>query len=239
MASRGAVMTRGGWELAVNELRCEANFADLDANVIATDRDLDVALAIEQALQLEHTLAWQDDLLQIARLAGKLHLTPGQPVPIGCHRAQRLAVGFQQRAVQVVAHVLLCHREVRLIDQAPAVVGADLQRVLRIDVFDDRKLARRQAREREAAAAAAQHHLLAFARQGYIGLLGQRAHDVEQLATRDGDLAGLLHADLSGGDQLDFQIRTGDAQLLLACTEQHIRENRHRLPSLNHADDAL
>ena len=56
-------------EFAVNKLRSEANFADLDANVIGPDRDLDVAFAIQQALQLQHALARQDDLLQLARLA--------------------------------------------------------------------------------------------------------------------------------------------------------------------------
>ena len=116
---------------------------------------------------------------------------------------------------------------------------ADLQRVLRIDVFDDRKFARRQTRERETAAATAQYHLLAFARERDVGLVGQCAHDVEQLAARHRNVASLLHADFSRSHQLDFQIGSGDTQSVVARAEQNIRQDRHRLPSLNYADDAL
>ena len=84
------------WELAVNELRSEANFSDLDANVISSDGDFDLALSIQQALQLQYTLARQDDLLQLPGFAAKLDFTPGQAMPVGGHRAQRLAIGFQQ-----------------------------------------------------------------------------------------------------------------------------------------------
>ena len=58
-------------------------------------------------------------------------------MPIGCHRAQSLPVGLEQSAVEVIAHILLRHCEMRLVDEAPAIGGAHRQGVLRVDFIDD------------------------------------------------------------------------------------------------------
>jgi len=55
--------------------------------VVSSNCDLDFALAIEEALQLEHSLAGQDDLLHLARSATERHFAPGKPVAIGGYRA--------------------------------------------------------------------------------------------------------------------------------------------------------
>src|SRR5580658_2799655 len=61
-------------ETAIDQLRSEANIADLGANVISSDGELDFPLGPENALQLEHTLARHDDLVGALRFAGELHL---------------------------------------------------------------------------------------------------------------------------------------------------------------------
>src|ERR1022692_4690433 len=101
---------------------------------------------------------------------------------IGGDGAQYLAIGLEQGPVEVVAHVLLCHGEMSFIDQSAAVLGTDRDGLLCIDLIDDRKLRRRQAREREATATAPQHHPFSLARGGDLALLRQRADDIEKLA---------------------------------------------------------
>src|SRR6516165_9359106 len=50
-------------ETTIDQLRSEANVADLGANVIRSDRELDGSLGAENSLQLEHSLAGHDDLV--------------------------------------------------------------------------------------------------------------------------------------------------------------------------------
>src|SRR6202165_4258552 len=49
-------------ETTIYQLRSEANFADLGANVISADRELNSVLGPQDALQLEHPFAGHDDL---------------------------------------------------------------------------------------------------------------------------------------------------------------------------------
>jgi hypothetical protein len=43
-------------ELAVNQLRSEANVTDLEPNVVGADRDLHLAIGAQDALKLQHAL---------------------------------------------------------------------------------------------------------------------------------------------------------------------------------------
>ena len=56
------------------------------------------------------------------------------------------------------------------------------------------------------------------------------------------DLEVELVAMTAGGshrNQLHLQISARDAQAILACRQQHVREYGHRLPALHHTDDTL
>src|SRR5579864_7672142 len=50
-------------ETAIDQLRSEANVADLGANVISSDRQLDVSVGSEDPLQLEDAFSGDDHLL--------------------------------------------------------------------------------------------------------------------------------------------------------------------------------
>src|SRR5262249_22853108 len=50
-------------ETTIDQLRSEANLADLGSNVIGANRQLDVAIGPQNALQLEYSLSRDDDLV--------------------------------------------------------------------------------------------------------------------------------------------------------------------------------
>src|SRR6202034_3062217 len=137
---------------------------------IATDRHLDLTLTVEQPLELEHPFAGQDDLLQLPRATFERHLAPGESVAIGGDCAQHLTVGLEQGAVEVVAHILLRHREMSLVDEQTTVLGSNRDSLQRVDLIDHRKFRGGQSREREAAATTAQYDALSLARHRDLAL---------------------------------------------------------------------
>ena len=136
----------------------------------------------------------------------QLSLAQRQTMSVGRHARSSFADSFEQHAVEVIAHVLLRHREMRLVEQPLEVLLRHAERLLGVDFLDRRKLGRRQGRQREAALAAPGRHALAFERQRDLGAFRQRAADVEQLAARHRDLTAALHVDVRRRDELDFEI---------------------------------
>src|SRR3954471_11657591 len=114
-----------------------------------SDSEIDISVSAQNALKLKHTLARQDYLLVRLCLALELRLAQRQAMAVRGNRTQRFAIGLEQKSVQVVANVLLCHRKVRLVDQTSKVALGQCQRLLCIDFFDHRKLRSRQRRQRE------------------------------------------------------------------------------------------
>jgi len=55
-----------------------------------------------------------------------------------------------------------------------------------------------------------------------------------ELATRDRDIARLLHGDFRGRHQFDFQIGTRGAQPVVTRAQQYVRQYRHGLPPFDH-----
>src|SRR5437879_6532608 len=160
-------------------------------------------------------------------------------MPIRRYRAQRLAIRLEEQPVQVVANILLRHREMCLVDEPPEFPLLETQRLLRADLLDDGEFGRGQTREREAAAAGAQRHALALRAQRDAGLLGQRTENIEQLAPGYGDVAPLRHAHLARGNQFHLEVGSRHTQTIFTRRQQDIREYRHRLPPLDHANDTL
>ena len=226
-------------ETAVNELRCEANIADLGANVISADRQVDRALGAEASLQLEHTLARHDDLLLRLHRRLEADLAHRQPMAVRRDGPQELALRFQQHAVQVIADVLLRHREMRLVDQTTEIRLRYRDRLLGVDLIDHREFRGRQTREREAALAAFHGHAIRFRADGHLRAFGQRAKNIQQFTARDGDVSGLDHLRVACGDEFNLEVRPRDAEAIVARHEQHIGQHRHGLAALNDADNAL
>ena len=87
-------------ELAVDELRCEANVADLAANVVGSECELDFAISIAQhPVQFEHALARHDDLLLARDPLVQRGFTHRQAMPVGCDRTNTPTFGFQHQPV--------------------------------------------------------------------------------------------------------------------------------------------
>src|SRR5207253_2454930 len=127
-------------ESSIDQLRSEANVADLSTNVVGSDGQLDGSIRSEDPLQLQNALARHDDLLLPAVGILQQHLADRQAMPIGRDRSQRLPIRFEEQPVQVVANVLLRHREMRLVDEPAELALLETQRLLRIDLLDDREI---------------------------------------------------------------------------------------------------
>src|SRR6185503_5850918 len=69
-------------ETTIDQLRSEANVADLSANVICSDPELEASLRTQNSLQLKYTLARHDHLLTRLALAFGLHLAQRQTVAV-------------------------------------------------------------------------------------------------------------------------------------------------------------
>jgi hypothetical protein len=151
-------------ELAFDQLGHELHAAKGELGLVVGELHFDVRLVLatrirQQALQLDHGLARQDDFLlghfHIQRGAGK-----GQAVAVGGDQAQGLALGHKQNAVEVVADVLHCHGKRHLAQQVLQRLlwhgkhGAEGGRFLH-----QREVFSRQALQREAALAALQDQL--------------------------------------------------------------------------------
>src|SRR5581483_11252402 len=138
-----------------------------------------------------------------------------------------------------IAHVLLRHRKVRLVDQPPELTLRNGKGLLSVDLLDQWKFRRGQTGEREATAARAHGHSLTLTTEGHLHFLRERAKDVEQFTSGYGDVAALLDVCFSTSDELDFQVGAREAQFAVSCGEQDVRQHWHRLPALDHTDDAL
>ena len=67
----------------------------------------------------------------------------------------------------------------------------------------------------EPAAPAAHRDPLAFRTQCHARLFRERFEDIQELASRDGDVTGLLNAYLPRGDEFDLEVGPRDAQTIL------------------------
>ncbi len=194
----------------------------------------------QQALQLDHGLARQDDFLlghfHIQRGAGK-----GQAVAVGGDQAQGLALGHKQNAVEVVANVLHCHGKRHLAQQVLQRLlwhgkhGAEGGRFLhQWEVFS------RQALQGEAALAALQDQL-GLARLQTHGLVaGHGLQDVDELAcAHGGGEVARVATQLGGGADLDFEVAGGQLQRIAGFADQHVGQDGQRVPTLHDARHGL
>ena len=159
---------------------------------------------------------------------------------VRCDRHQLVAVDHQQHAVQVIADVLLRHREMDHAEQLPE--GLLRNRQARAEVcslVDGRELVGGKRLEREAAFAGAHGQTLVgeverdFARR-------HGAQDVEQLARGDGggDLIA-AHAEVGMRGDLKFEIGREERHVGAVLGNQQIGEDRQRMTAFDDSAHGL
>ncbi len=193
--------------------------------------------AFEQALQLGHALARDDDLALGLDPAFVFGLAQRQPVPVRRHAAKVALAQVEQQAVEVVPDILLGHREGRALDQL-------LQRGLGnghplggLHFVDRREVIGRQRRQGEARAPGLDRDLFRALADRHPAAIREGPDDVEELPRGDGGLSvpGVLHRD--PGDHLDFQVGTRQRQLPVADLYQEVGQHREGLATFDHVDD--
>ena len=70
-------------------------------------------------------------------------------------------------------------------------------------------------------------------------LFRSRPNEIQNLAARHGDFAGGLHINLSLGDKFDLEVARRHGQAILACCDQDVSQDRHRLSAFDHSYDGL
>ena len=196
----------------------------------------------QQTVEFKHRLARQDQLVPaVERFAVERHAGEGQAVAIGGHGAQLATIDQQQQAVEVVAHVLRGHRELRLRQEVTELALGDGDRFeVGFDRRHAREVFRRQGLQREPALAGAHQQALVFEVERDFGAVRQRAQDVLQLARphRHRAVAVALGAVGRRGD-LDFDVGRQQGQLFALFLEQDVGEDRQRMPFLDDARNRL
>ena len=102
--------------------------------------------AFQQALQLGHALARDDDLALGSDRLFQGCFAQSQAVAVGGHTAQGLFAQVEQQPVEVIADVLLGHREGGALDQFLEPGLGNAHAVGGLELVDRGKVVRRQAR---------------------------------------------------------------------------------------------
>ena len=152
-------------------------------------------------------------------------------------RAQRIAAQVEQQAVEVVAHVLLGHRERSPLDQFLQGCFADGHALGGFHFVHRREVVGGQGGQGEAAAAGLHGDLVTGLRDGNPAAVGQGADDLEQLAGGNGGFAVLGIFNRDPRHHLHFQVGTGQRQLAVLHLDQEIGQNRKGLAAFDHVDD--
>ena len=106
--------------------------------------------------------------------------------------------------------------------------------------FHGREIVGRQGRQREAAAPRLDDDLLVIQANADQRIARQALADVHELARRHGDLArlgGIFQRDTA--HQFDFQVGTGQRQLLPLYDEKNVGQHRQGLTALDDASNQL
>ncbi len=96
-----------------------------------------------------------------AGLGRQIHFAQCQTMAVSRDRSQHFPVRFQQHSIQVIANVLLRHREVRLVQEAPEIRLREIQCLLLRQLIDDREIRGGEGGEHKAAFSCFERHLVA------------------------------------------------------------------------------
>ena len=143
-------------------------------------------------------------------------------------------------AVEVIADVLLRHRELGELDQRAELALRERQRLqLLLPDADARIVARRERLQVEARAPRAHRHLAAGGVDVDLRIVGQRTQQVLQLACADRRRAAVLAREFRDRGDLHLEVGCGDVQLAVALLEQDVGENRQRVPAFDDSRHGL
>ncbi|MNS89747.1 hypothetical protein D3C72_1237680 [compost metagenome] len=204
----------------------------------AADFQLDLAIAaFQQTLQFGHALARHDDLALGTAGLGQIGFAQGQAMAVGGDGAQRITAQVEQQAVEVIAHVLLGHRERSALNQLLQGGFADRNTLGGFHFVHRREVVGGQGGQGEAAASCLHGDLVTSLRDGDPAAIGQCADDLEQLAGGNGGFAVLGIFNRDPRHHLHFQVGTGQRQLAVLHLHQEIGQNRKGLAAFDHVDD--
>ena len=173
-------------------------------------------------------------------IAGHLDARPRQPMAVGGDRLQRALVDDQQHAVQVVADVLLRHRELDELEQRAQVLLRQRQRLqLLAAQADPRIVGGGERLQVEPRASGPDRHLVVADVDVERGVVRQRAQQILQLARADRDGLAVLARQRAVRGDLHLEIRRRHVQAAVALFEQHVGEDRQRVPAFNDAGHGL
>ena len=188
----------------------------------------------EQALQLDHGFARQDDFL-----LGHFHIQRGrgksQAVAVGGDQAELLAFGDKQNAVQVVAYVVHRHGKRDLAQQAfKGFLRHAKHRAKAGRLLHQRKIFGGQGLQGELAFAALEDDFALARFQGHGLVGGHGAQDVDELARAYGgaEIAGIA-AEFGAGADLDFQVAGGELQAGAGFAYQHVGKDRQSVATFD------
>ena len=207
----------------------------LQNELILGDRDLNLFARADHAHDLGHRFARND----AGRARDALPEAPHgerQPMTVRRDHPDVFSLECEQDAVERIARLVVRHREARLREHLAQHLGLDAHPRLRRRRHHRRKIVGRQADHPigRAAAPEGDRHVLRDLECDRGGR--QLLHDLGELPRRHRDRA-------LGGDlrrhrhpRADLQIGRGQAHAVACRLEQHVREDRQRLPRL---DDVL
>ena len=107
----------------------------------------------QQALQFQHALARHDYLLGWQVCHVRFQIAHGEAMAIGSDGTYTFGREFEQETVQVIAHILLRHGEMGLLDELPQFLLGQVHAALGLNVFYRGEFCCRQGGQEEAAAA--------------------------------------------------------------------------------------
>ena len=160
---------------------------------------------------------------------------------IRCNRIDVLAIKLEKEAIQVIADILLCHREVDHAKQVLQIFLRQGDRCIKSGrLADDREILGRQCLEREAGTSSRDNQFLVIQGKGHVRSVWQRTQDILQLACRY-SCSGILfiRADRCMGDNLDFSIRREERNVIALFADQDVGKDRQCLTAFHNAADSL
>jgi hypothetical protein len=199
-------------ELALDQLGHELHAVKAELGLVVGELHLDRAVGVrQQALQLEHGFARQDDFLFGGHFDVERGSSEGQAVAVGRDQAQAVTFGHKQDAVEVVTDVVHGHGKRDLPQQLlegflrHAEHGAEAGGFLH-----QREVFSGQGLQSELGLAALQDQL-GLRRLKADGLVsGHGAQDVDEFAcAHGGGEVAWVTVHLGRGADLDFQVAGG------------------------------
>ena len=222
-------------ELAFHQLRDQLDVGKSQFHLVGGDVQLHRLIVLfQQALQFDDGLARNNHFLAREGLLGG-DLAKRQTVAIGGHGDDVIAIQNQQQAVQVVADVLLRHREMHHVEQVfQRFLGQGDGGVVAFRLLHGRELFRRQGLQGEARLA--RLHGQALVQQGHrdVARFGQGAQDVQQLARGHGGTGDIrAGTDFRVRGDLHFGVGRQEGDIFTVFADEDIGQNRHSVPTLD------